>query len=137
QLVGRDSQGHPANPVAGPYSQPQTTVEIPGIGLKRDYAGILEYWQMVRRHKGAIIVAIFLGGAIGFLLTLSAPRVYQSRMTMEIQALNDEFLNMRAVNPTAETSGGGSDVDLQAHGKILQSNLVVNRASKELEAWKR
>src|ERR1041385_1217604 len=111
QLVKRGPQMHPANPVAGPYQgQAQTTVEIPGIGLKRDYAGILEYWQMVRRHKGAIIVAIFLGGAIGFLLTLSAPRVYQSRMTMEIQALNDEFLNMRAVNPTAETSGGGSDV---------------------------
>src|SRR6266516_2251738 len=137
QLVKRDPQGHPANPVAGPYSQPQTTVEIPGIGLKRDYAGILEYWQMVRRHKGAIIVAIFLGGATGFLLTLSAPRVYQSRMTMEIQALNDEFLNMRAVNPTSESSGGGSDVDLQTHVKILQSNLVVNRVSKKLEAGKR
>jgi uncharacterized protein involved in exopolysaccharide biosynthesis len=111
--------------------------EIPGIGLKRDYAGILEYWQMVRRHKGAAIVAVFLGGAIGFLMTLSAPRVYQTRLTIEIQALNDEFLNMRNVNPTSETSGGGSDVDIQTHVKILQSNLVLNRVRGKLEAGKR
>jgi polysaccharide biosynthesis transport protein len=140
QLVRRNPPIHPAVPVTSPYvpqGQNQTTVEIPGIGLKRDYAGILEYWQMVRRHKGAIIVAVFLGGAIGFLLTLSAPRVYQSRMTMEIQALNDEFLNMRNVNPTAETSGAGSDVDIQTHVKILQSNLVLSRVRGKLEARKR
>ena len=35
-------------------------------------------------------------------MTLSAPRVYQSQLTMEIQGLNDEFLNMRNVNPTAD-----------------------------------
>ncbi len=140
QLVRRDPSIHPAVPVAGPYvpqGQNQTTVDIPGIGLKRDYAGILEYWQMVRRHKGAIIVAIFLGGVIGFLLTLSAPRVYQSKVTMEIQSLNDEFLNMRAVNPTAENSAAGSDVDIQTHVKILQSNLVRNRVRGKLEAAKR
>src|SRR5436190_6742968 len=140
QLVKRDPPIYPAVPVAGSYvpqEQPRTNVEIPGIGLKRDYAGILEYWQMVRRHKGAVIVAIFLGGVIGFFMTLSAPRVYQSRMTMEIQALNDEFLNMRAVNPTAATSGGGSDVDIQTHVETLQSNLVLNRVTAKLAAGKR
>src|SRR5919204_3515600 len=101
ELVRRD----PALPAASPQvslDRPQT-VEIPGIGLKRDYAGLLEYWQMVRRHKGTIILATFLGGVIGFLMTLSAPRVYQSRLTMEIQGLNDEFLNMRNVTPTSDT----------------------------------
>ena len=105
---------------------------FPESGLKRDYAGILEYWQMARRHKGTIIVATVVGGLLGFLLTLSAPRVYQSRLTMEIQGLNDEFLNMRNVNPTAETSGG-SDVDLQTHVKILQSKLLVDRVREKLK----
>ena len=35
---------------------PGTAVsELPGPGLKRDYAGVLEYWQMIRRHKGAVM----------------------------------------------------------------------------------
>jgi succinoglycan biosynthesis transport protein ExoP len=122
-------------PSPGPGSDRLAAMDIPGVGLKRDYAGLLEYWQMARRHKGTIIIATFLGGVIGFLMTLSAPRVYQSRLTMEIQGLNDEFLNMRNVTPTAETSG--YDVDLQTHVKILQSNLIVSRTRKKLAAQKR
>ena len=126
--VRRDSLVAASNAAVPAHRLP--IIDIPGIGLKRDYAGFLEYWQMARRHKGTIIVAMFVGGVLGYLMTLSAPRVYQSKLTMEIQALNDEFLNMRNVNPTAETSG--SDVDLQTHVKILQSRLLVDRAREKL-----
>ena len=43
--------------------RPAMSSTFPGLGLKRDYAGLLEYWQMARRHKGAIILATFVGGA--------------------------------------------------------------------------
>src|SRR4051794_32285912 len=66
--------------------------EIPGAGVKRDYAGVLEYWQMVRRHKAAVIVATLLGGFLAFASTLPALRMYQARTTLEIQGLNDDFL---------------------------------------------
>jgi len=69
-------------------------VEIPGPGLKREYAGILEYWQMIRRHPAIVILATFLGAVAAFLLTLPDPRVYQARATLEIQGLNEEFLDM-------------------------------------------
>ena len=52
-----------------------TSIEVPRPGLKRDYAGLLEYWQMVRRHKGAVVLATFLGGLIGIVVTLSSPRI--------------------------------------------------------------
>jgi succinoglycan biosynthesis transport protein ExoP len=128
EIVKHDAVSRPAL-AAGPI------IDIPGVGLKRDYAGILEYWQMARRHKGTIIVAIVAGGLLGFLMTLSAPRVYQSRLTVEIQGLNDEFLNMRNMSPTSETSGS-SDVDLQTHVKILQSKLLVDRVRLKLNGQK-
>src|SRR3954471_1799066 len=73
----------------------QISIDAQGPGMKRDYAGLLEYWQIVRRHKGAVIIATCLGAVCGFALTLSSPRVYQARTTMEIQGLNQEFLNMK------------------------------------------
>src|SRR6266581_8279925 len=79
---------------------PLPVIDMPGPGLKRDYAGVLEYWQMIRRHKGAVVLATFLGGVAGFLMTLSSPRIYQARTTIEIQGVNDDFLNMRNVTPT-------------------------------------
>src|SRR5258708_7839649 len=61
---------------------------------QREQAGLLDYWLMIRRHKIAVAFATLLGFGIGFLLTLPEPRIYQARTTIEIQSLNDEFLNM-------------------------------------------
>src|SRR5213592_2507314 len=102
-----------------------TQVDIAGPGLKRDYAGVLEYWQMIRRHKGAVIAATVLGCLGGFLMTLSDPRIYQARTTLEIQGLNEEFLNMKNVNPVSEINGGYLlDTDIQTQVKILQSRVL-------------
>ena len=57
---------------------------------------------MIRRHKGAVILATFLGALGGFLMTLSDARIYQARTSLEIQGLNEEFLNMKSVNPVSD-----------------------------------
>jgi succinoglycan biosynthesis transport protein ExoP len=112
--------------------------EMPGPGLKRDYAGVLEYWQMVRRHKGTVVVTTFLGGLIAFLSSLPAARIYQARTTLEIQGLNQDFLNMRNVSPTVQaTSNDYPDYDIQTQVKILQSKTLSKRAQTKLEAQTR
>src|SRR5947209_6926807 len=113
QHIPRGSLRHANVPVEGFASwQGPAPIEIAGPGLKRDYAGVLEYWQMIRRHKGAVVLTTVLSGAIGFLMTLSSARVYQARTSLEIQGLNEEFLNMRNVNPTAPEGKSGMDVDV-------------------------
>jgi capsular exopolysaccharide synthesis family protein len=108
------------------------TIDVPGAGLKRDYAGILEYWQMIRRHKLAILVATCLGALGGFASTLSNPRIYQARTTLEIQGLNQEFLNMKNVSPTVDSGATDVDADIQTQVKILQSRSLLQRASAKL-----
>ena len=117
----------------GGYQGPEA-IEIAGPGLKRDYSGLLEYWQMIRRHKGAVVLATILGGVVAFLLTLSSSRVYQAHTSLEIQGLNDEFLNMRNVNPTASDGSSGFDVDIQTQVKILQSHRLLERVRQKLDA---
>lgn len=109
------------------------TIDIPGVGLKRDYAGFLEYWQMVRRHKAMVVLATIVGGLVGILLTLPSPRVYQSRTTLEIQGLNAEFLNMRSVSPVSDPTANGYDSDIQTQVKILQSAGLINRVYEKLD----
>ena len=107
--------------------------ELPVPGLKRDYAGILEYWQMVRRHKLAAVLATILGGVVGLLLTLPQLRLYQARTTLEVQGLNDEFLNMRNVNPTiTPTSNYYPEFDIETQVKILQSRSLLQRTAAKL-----
>src|SRR5947207_829004 len=99
---------------------PRTTaIDLPSSGHKHEYAGLLEYWQMVRRHKGAVILATCLGAIGGFASTLPSQRIYQARTTLEMQGLNDEFLNMKSVNPVSDGTNYDIDKDIQTQVRIL------------------
>jgi len=127
EVVGR-TNGHrlPAGRPSG--------FEIPGAGLKHDYAGLLEYWQMIRRHKALVMLITVLGAVAGFLVTVPSPRIYQARATLEIQGLNEDFLNMRSVNPTlTEGTNSYPDYDIQTQIRIIQSRSLLRKVAAELE----
>jgi len=112
---------------------PSTAViEEPGPGL------LLEYLDTVRRHKGTLILIAFLGLLASLLLTLPQTPFYQARASLEIQNINENFLNMREMSPTA--NGGGSyppQYDLQTQAKILQSESVLERVIAKLNLEKK
>jgi polysaccharide biosynthesis transport protein len=97
-----------------------------------------EYWQILRRRKGTLILIIFLGLLTSLLLTLPQTPIYQARGSIEVQNLNQNFLNMRNVSPTADE--GGSSMpgsDLQTQAKILQSESLLDRVAAKLDLGKK
>ncbi len=126
---------------------PAEVLEEPGPGL------LLEYWDILRRHRGTLVLTAFLGLLAALLFTLPQTPVYRARASLEIQNLNENFLNMRDVNAT--TNEGGAyppEYDLQTQVKILQSESVLERvilklnlarrfsseeASSRLSAWRK
>src|SRR6202051_3723321 len=102
--------------------------EEPGPGL------LPEYWQILRRRKGTLILIIFLGLLTSLLLTLPQTPIYQARGSIEIQNLNENFLNTRNVSPTA--NDGASYVpgsDLQTQARILQSESLLERVAAKVD----
>jgi capsular exopolysaccharide synthesis family protein len=97
-------------------------------------SGLLEYWHMLRRRKGTLVLIACLGLLAGILLTLPQTPVYQARTTIEIQNLNENFLSMRDVNPTAnEASADPLQTDLQTQVNILQSESVLSQVIAKLD----
>ncbi|MEP7305908.1 MAG: polysaccharide biosynthesis tyrosine autokinase [Acidobacteriota bacterium] len=140
QLIPNTSALEPGHSAGFASLSPEpVTIDIQGPGLKRDYAGLLEYWQMIRRHKGAVVFATCVGAIGGFVLTLSEPRIYQARTTLEIQGLNPAFLNlnMKNVNPIEAGGGGDVDSDIQTQVRILQSKVLLTRVRDKLSAQPR
>src|ERR1700737_1364667 len=108
-------------------SYPEVSGE-PGPGL------LPEYLQILRRRKGTLILIVFLGLLTSLLLTLPQTPIYQARASIEIQNLNQNFLNMRNVSPTADDGASyapGSDVSTQA--RILQSESLLDRGVAKLD----
>ena len=112
--------------------QPPEFIDEAGPGL------LVEYWEMLRHHKGTLAVACFLGLLFSLLFTLPQTPIYRARASLEIQNLNENFLNLRDVSPTSnEGSSSPAEYDLQTQVKILQSESVLERVIVKLDLAQR
>src|SRR5260370_13931572 len=94
--------------------------------------GPIEFWHILRRRKGVLILFVFCGAAIGYLLTLPQTPIYQARTSIEIAGLNDNFLNTKQVKPVTETGSSSEMADLQTQIKILLSESLLGRVLDKL-----
>lgn len=108
---------------------------VTGVSQKR----ILHHW------KSLLLVSTLAGVALGCLLTVLQPPSYQARASLEIQSLNDNFLNMKQILPIDEADVPGTFSDVQTQIKIIQSESVldpvrvkmISTARGELPSWKK
>lgn len=98
-------------------------------------SGILAYWRILRLHKGTWLLCAFLGTILGFLITLPQTSVYQAKTAIEIQNLNDNFMNMRQSTQVYEGAGGVTDSsEIPTQIRILQSDTIMDRVVAQLKA---
>ena len=60
------------------------------------------------------------------LVTLPQTPIYQARTSLEIQTMNEEFMNMSRSTRCRRTSDYGPN-DIQTHIKLLQSESLLER----------
>lgn len=117
-------RGYPGYPESAGYTH--------GYADDPESGGLLEYWRILRRHKRALILIAFLGLLAGVLLTLPQTPVYQARTALEIQDLNENFLNMKQFTPEGDSYTALTDMQTQI--KLLQSESLVKRVLAKLKA---
>jgi capsular exopolysaccharide synthesis family protein len=93
---------------------------------------LVEYWRILRRRKGTVIAIAVAGLLAGFLVTLPQTPVYQARTSLEIQDLNQDFMNMKQVSPVTESPTYTALSDIQTQIKILQSDTLADRTIAKL-----
>jgi polysaccharide biosynthesis transport protein len=93
---------------------------------------LIDYWRILYGRKGTLIALAAAGVLAGVLVTLPQSPTYQARTSIEIQDLNQEFLNMKLVSPVADSSSMNALTDIQTQVKILQSESLIERALDKL-----
>src|SRR5437867_6322803 len=95
--------------------------------------GVVAYWRMVTRHKWLVVLVAFVGAMVGLLVTLPQTPVYQSQTSLEVQGLNENFLNLQNLNPTSAPGGYiDPDYEIKTQVKVLQSRSLLERAVERL-----
>jgi len=113
-----------AAPAVYPYSSSLEPGNIPGPG------GLVEYWRVIRRHRGALFLCAFSGALIGLLYSLPQTPVYQARVALEVQPVNENFMNLRDVSPNAAMTS--TEPDLQTCLRVLQTRALLRRVVSRL-----
>jgi polysaccharide biosynthesis transport protein len=95
--------------------------------------GLAEYWNILRRRKGTVILITAFSLVCAILITLPQTPVYQAKTTLEIQDLNENFLNMKQVSQVNEGGNVQTLTDIQTQIKILQSESLIERVLDKLK----
>jgi polysaccharide biosynthesis transport protein len=112
--------------------QPSVVSTAPGVlhaasSMGENDLGLLGYFQILSRHRGALLVTAFTGALAGLLIVLPQTPLYQARVSLEIQGINENFLNMKDFSPTSGGSFSYPDFDIQTQVRILESHSLAAR----------
>src|SRR5215472_2939321 len=88
--------------------------------------------RILRRNR-TTLACITLGAlALAALLCIIQPRNFQSTASLEIQSINENFLNFRDIYQTASPSADSTGVYIQTQVEILQQDALIDLVAKRL-----
>ncbi|HEX4067084.1 MAG TPA: polysaccharide biosynthesis tyrosine autokinase [Acidobacteriaceae bacterium] len=105
-------------------SAPAPEVMRPAVygGLSEEH---IEYLTLLRRHRVAIFAICGFCIVTALIYTICAPKTYKAATVLDITGVNQDFMNIREVNPSAGPST--DDAYLETELRILQNETIANR----------
>ncbi len=91
-----------------------------------------DYWRTVRQSKGKLFLLALAAAAAGYFASGLQTPVYQARASLEIQGINENFLNLRAVNPNLGGASYTPEFDIHTQVRILQSDALLEHVARNM-----
>ena len=131
-----------------PYRRDQATLALPTTegaayeespafrtGRAEPHANLLlDYFRTISRWRLAILSTALVGGLLSLLFNFDVLPLYQARTSLDIQSINGDFLNMRNVAATGDSSASSTESYVQTQIKLLQSTTLLDRTVAHLKA---
>ena len=111
-------------------------IDHPDVAVPPDHRTSPEDWsvaecvRILRRRKATLLWITCLGVLATVLVTSVQPRIYQSRALLEIQAFNEDFLNLRDIYPTA-TFSADAGLYMETQAELLQQDSLIERVARK------
>lgn len=96
----------------------------------RDDWSLAESLRILARHKAALIGLACLAVLCAAAITAAQSRIYRSQASLEVQAFNDGFLDMRDVYPAVPASDPA--VYMQTEVEALQQDALLAQVAQKL-----
>ena len=110
-VAPRYAASWPAGPIGG---QP----ELDDAGF------LLEYWMVLWRRRGLILLASLAMAAVALGYSLTLTPLYSGEAMLQVEGMNQNFLGLESLSPVA-AHNGPTNVDLPTQMQILESDSLV------------
>ncbi len=90
--------------------------------------------RVIRRRKGTILIAAFLGAGVGLLIQLPRTPTYRATVSLAVEPQNDDFFYNKDINPNSTLSGSYPDIELATQVKVLGTKALQTRVVAKLNA---
>src|SRR5712692_5587014 len=124
--LGNESEQRPA--LYGYVESPRAKVAAaPG------YDDLLNYWYILIGQKMTLLSFALAGLAAAILISLVQTPLYRARTSLEIQDFNENFLDLKSVDPTNSTGNyTTAESYFETQIRILQSESLLERVIDKL-----
>ncbi|MDQ6678334.1 MAG: polysaccharide biosynthesis tyrosine autokinase [Acidobacteriota bacterium] len=88
----------------------------------------------LQRARYGLLVTVLCGVLVGFVLYLREPPIYKAVTTLEVQGLNETFMNMNVVDPQAGLGNySPNSVNIMTQLRIIESASLRSAALERLK----
>jgi succinoglycan biosynthesis transport protein ExoP len=104
------------------------------VATTAGYASFLDYWRILIRQRKMLLLGTLAGLIAAVLIGAVETPIYRARTSLEIQDFNDNFLDLKNVDPTVTKEDyptGTSYFETQV--KLLQSESLLERVIEKLK----
>jgi len=92
---------------------------------------LLECARALRRRQVPLLWTTGIGIAAAILASAIQPRMYQSRASIQIQGVNENFLSLREVFPTTAPSADNA-IYVQTQAEVLRQDALIEQVVSKL-----
>jgi succinoglycan biosynthesis transport protein ExoP len=126
-----------ATPYRGVYNRSDASSSAMGAyahAVDAESGSFAQYFRILRRRKGTLALSALAGAVVAVLLTLPQTSVYRAQTLLEVENLNEDFLNMKNASPTVSSPASqGPEYNIRTYTTVLQSRPVLERAARDMK----
>ncbi|MBZ5603668.1 MAG: polysaccharide biosynthesis tyrosine autokinase [Acidobacteriia bacterium] len=113
----------------------QTLIDVPytAVDDRSEWARFADLGRLLSRRKRFLMFAVSLGLIGGAAATHWTTPVYRSSTSLEVQGLNEDFLDLRRIDSSAQPANFSAESFVQTQVDILQDDVVLDRVINRLK----
>ena len=104
---------------------------------RSEWAHFAELSSALSRRKTLVVLSVFLGLAVAAAVTIWSKPVYRASASLEVQGLNEDFLDLKNVDSSAKSATFSAESYIQTQAEILQEDVLLERVVNRLRLAER